>query len=220
MKTVINLFVLIFAISANAQSVQEPINSRTLRAELFEILTLPRDVVMMGDSLTERGEWSELLPSSILVANRGIGGDTIGNMLARAAVVLSVHPKRIYVMAGINDLVHMQERLPMTELLQQYQTLVNTLGSEGAEVIVQSTLFVSTTRAAFVNPRVAELNAGMKRYCARARCDYIDVNAKLAPRGVLLSKYSGDGVHLAPAGYLAWARLVSENLAVGRAAHN
>ncbi|VDA83922.1 hypothetical protein BANRA_01348 [Escherichia coli] len=39
---------------------------------MFELLKEQRDIVMLGDSITARGEWNELLPS-LSVANRGIG---------------------------------------------------------------------------------------------------------------------------------------------------
>src|SRR3954465_13997073 len=56
-----------------------------MRGDLFHALATAavthRDVVVVGDSLTERGEWWELLDRP--VANRGVAGDTVAAVRAR-----------------------------------------------------------------------------------------------------------------------------------------
>lgn len=51
---------------------------------MFEEMCRHRSVVMLGDSITARGEWSEFFNSSD-IANRGVEGDNAQGMLGRVA---------------------------------------------------------------------------------------------------------------------------------------
>src|SRR5436305_980393 len=75
------------------------------RAGMFhELAAAPgrRDVVVLGDSLTERGEWWELLERP--VANRGIANDTVATVRARLDDVVALSPRVVFVLNGVNDL--------------------------------------------------------------------------------------------------------------------
>jgi lysophospholipase L1-like esterase len=48
---------------------------------------------MLGDSITDEGEWTELLGFN--VKNRGISGDTIERILHRLDTILESKPKQI-----------------------------------------------------------------------------------------------------------------------------
>lgn len=73
------LFLVILTVDAHAESgsgkAQEIFDTPPyrMRASLFESLANHRDVIMLGDSITARGEWSELTGLAS-IANRGIGG--------------------------------------------------------------------------------------------------------------------------------------------------
>ena len=41
------------------------------------------DIVMLGDSITAMGQWSEMFPAADIL-NRGLGGDTVADIAARA----------------------------------------------------------------------------------------------------------------------------------------
>ena len=68
---------------------------------------LPRDgsysIVMLGDSLTQRGPWNEIA-SVGNVANRGLEGATVDQITDLIVPTIPRSAKRIYVMAGVNDL--------------------------------------------------------------------------------------------------------------------
>lgn len=55
-----------------------------MRLSMFEEMCRHRSVVMLGDSITARGEWSEFFNSSD-IANRGVEGDNAQGMLGRVA---------------------------------------------------------------------------------------------------------------------------------------
>ena len=60
-------------------------------------------IVFLGISITEQGWWSLLLKRGD-VENRGIGGDNTFGMIDRLPDILKSKPRKIFLMAGINDL--------------------------------------------------------------------------------------------------------------------
>src|SRR5215470_4664517 len=72
------------------------------RIDLFHALAADpvthRDVVVVGDSLTERGEWWELLDRP--VANRGVAGDTVEAVRARLDDIAALDPRVVFVLVG------------------------------------------------------------------------------------------------------------------------
>ena len=47
------------------------------------------EIVMLGDSLTERHDWNGLLTAQAIVRNRGIAGDTTDGVLARLDEIIA-----------------------------------------------------------------------------------------------------------------------------------
>lgn len=180
-------------------------------------------VVMLGDSLTDVAEWSELLPG-VDVVNRGLTGDTVLGMLARIQTVTRLRPDRVMVMAGANDLI--RNRTPAA-VLADYRRLVLALQASGTKVTIESTLHVGHDRVwpgvqRFRNYRrnssIAELNEGLRNLAAETGADYLDINAVLAPSGEMSEEMTIDGVHLAPAAYRVWAGILLQALAGDAAA--
>lgn len=63
------------------------------RATLFEVLpTSKKDIIFLGNSITNGGEWAELLGNPH-VKNRGISGDRADTMLDRLHVITKGQPK-------------------------------------------------------------------------------------------------------------------------------
>src|SRR3954451_7586104 len=73
------------------------------RAALFRELKGMPEIVMLGDSLTEWGNWHELVPE-FRVINRGIAGDTSSGVLDRLEEVIARRPKLVFLMIGTNDI--------------------------------------------------------------------------------------------------------------------
>src|SRR3954464_460041 len=59
------------------------------RTSLFRVIGQKAEVVMIGDSLTDGGEWAELFPQQDIV-NRGIDSDTTHGVLARLDTLLKL----------------------------------------------------------------------------------------------------------------------------------
>jgi len=74
------------------------------RASLFSKLPItPKDIVFIGNSITNGAEWNELFPRK-RVKNRGISSDTSEGVYDRLAPVVKGKPAKIFILIGINDI--------------------------------------------------------------------------------------------------------------------
>lgn len=181
------------------------------RNDLFHALAADpvthRDVVVVGDSLTERGEWWELLDRP--VANRGVAGDTVESVRARLDDVAALGPRVVFVQVGINDLL--AGALP-DALAARHAALIAELRGRlpRARIVAASLLPIRDELVArdaeLTSATVRRANELYRRGAAAAGADWIDLHARLAdPDGELDPRYSSDGLHLSGAGYRAWA---------------
>ena len=81
-----------------------------------------QNIVMLGNSLTERGFWAEYFQGK-RVLNRGIGCDCISGMINRVQPIVDGRPKAIFIMGGANDLLF--SKISNEKLLQQYERLLD-----------------------------------------------------------------------------------------------
>lgn len=61
------------------------------------------EILMIGDSLIEYGDWDDLLGTEVI--NRGMGGDTTEGVLMRIGRSLKREPGKIFLMVGVNDII-------------------------------------------------------------------------------------------------------------------
>ncbi|MGG6496350.1 UNVERIFIED_CONTAM: esterase, partial [Bacteroidetes bacterium 56_B9] len=65
-----------------------------------------KDIVMLGNSLTEGGgDWSARLGKKN-VRNRGIIGDEVMGIYDRLHQILPGHPAKLFLLIGVNDISH------------------------------------------------------------------------------------------------------------------
>lgn len=189
----------------------------TVAAELQQIYpTRHADIVMLGDSLTAEADWQELLPGRDVV-NRGVAGQTADEIAARTGDVLRLRPRVVFVMAGTNDL--MEGKTP-DQVAAAWAQILDRLQGAGI-VVVQPVVHVARDRGAFGlqrfwynrrNDQIAALNAKLRDLATSRGLRFIDLNAALAPSGVLPDEATNDGTHLRAATYLLWARTIEKTL--------
>ncbi|WP_198007058.1 GDSL-type esterase/lipase family protein [Roseobacter sp. CCS2] len=181
------------------------VEERRTRLQLFEQFATQSEFVMIGDSITHRGLWTEFLPN-YSVANRGIGGDTTDDVLRRMDSVLNLQPKFAFTMIGINDLSYGVET---QEVFENYTAVLDILMANDITPIIQSTL---ACRAATCGDRikdVAELNLLLAQYAAQNGIIFVDLNAVLADaEGSLRAEVTQDGLHLNGLGYKRWVDVI------------
>ena len=179
-------------------------NEHRNRVSIFN--SLPKEtnsVMFLGNSITRRGPWQELLPLFI-TSNRGVGGDRIKGMYNRLDDVIADQPTALFIMGGINDLTNPASKVD--EVWKDYEKMLAKISKElpGTMVYVQSTLPVAAENDHdnIVNPKVVELDKYLKAAADKYGYRYIDVAAALSDEnGFLKSEYTLDGLHLNANGY-------------------
>lgn len=201
--------------SAAAQKFHNAYYDTRVAAHAAEGLA-PRAIVFLGNSITEQGWWQVLIPGR-KVENRGIGGDNTYGMLDRLPAILESRPRKIFLMAGINDLTAGR---PVEEIAANIEKMAEMIHAAcpDCELFVQSVLPVNDARLAYPairgkNPQVRELNARLQALCDRTqRAAYVDLWPVMADaQGQLRLEYTKDGIHLHPAAYQAWVSHLKKN---------
>lgn len=160
-------------------------------------------IVQFGDSLTEWGPWSQLLPELNLV-NCGVAGETTADMLQRVEHTLELQPHLVLVMAGINDLAQGET---VDQVFSRYRTMLQRWRAAEIAVVVQSTLFVGS-RIQELNPLVEQLNQRLQALCIQMGCRYVDLTSVLCPGSFLPPHLSDDELHLNEQAYQCWAKQI------------
>lgn len=189
------------------------------RFRTLETTAPKQGIVLFGDSITAR--WPEGLFPGKDVNNRGIGGDHIGGwnyfgLLDRLDTsIAALQPRKIYLMIGVNDML--PGGPPMDNMITAYGYLLHELKelAPGAEVVVHSILPVSKPEFSYMHEPIKELNSYIKKLAAFRGMKYVDLYSRFADeQGLLKKELTNDGVHLTPAGYELWRKvLIEEGLA-------
>lgn len=178
----------------------------------------PDEIIFLGDSITDGGNWSEMF-ESLRVKNRGISGDTAVGLLDRLDEVLSSKPAKIFLMIGINDLGKGRtESFLLANIKRILKEIKRT--SPATAIYLQSLLPVSDRFSVFptyVNktPQILAVNKVLRRMSEEYKLHYIDLYSAFADEQSKLSgEFTNDGLHLTGAGYLLWKSVIDEH--VGR----
>lgn len=169
--------------------------------EQYERFTGRYDVVMFGDSLTERGHWQDMFPE-VRIGNRGIGGDDTSGMLARVAAVEATGAKKVFIMAGTNDL---SRRAAPDIIAKNIIAIAKKFSLKGITPVIQSTIFSGEQRKG-KNPKIRQINELLELNAQANGFLYLDVNRFIAPDGYLKNQYTVDGTHLTVEGYQVWKK--------------
>ena len=169
------------------------------------------DIIMLGDSITDEGEWTELL--GLNVKNRGISGDTTERILYRLDVILESKPKQVFLMIGINDL--MNNGKSVTATLEQYKNILREFQEKTpkTKVFVQSVLPVNNKVYLYWqdNKNVLKINSGLKELAKEFNYEYIDIfSLLLDSENQLDAQYTVDGLHLNGEAYLVWKAVIKK----------
>ena len=180
------------------------------RVSFFDSFPLdPDDIVMLGDSITEGGEWGEIFPA-LPIRNRGISGDTTTGVLARLQAIVDAKPRAIFLKIGTNDLTLGPDR---DVSYQQYRSIVATIQalSAGTDIYVQSVL----PRGVELQDDVEHYNAQINTIANELGVTYIDLYpAFLAPDGSIRDDLTLDEVHLTGSGYRLWQSLLEPTMSI------
>lgn len=161
------------------------------------------DIVFVGDSHTDRCEWSELFHRCGII-NRGIDGDTTDGVLKRLSGITSMKPRKIFLMIGAADFI-IGRSVPL--ITANYKMIIARIRAETPETILYIQSVLPTVYRIVPMPReqIRSLNREIKGMADNRHVVYIDLyNRMIDSTGDLEPSYSIDGVHLTGRGYLVW----------------
>jgi len=187
------------------------------RVEYFrKMLPVKNDIVFLGNSITERGEWQEILSDYRWpVVNRGVGGDNSFGILARMDEVLASKPRAIFLMDGINDLFR---KLPYDVSVNNYRKIIRMIKQQSpkTKIYVESALPINEemTSAVYTKDRnrmVPVLNEKIRQMAAEEKVTYVNIVPLFEDgNGNLKKELSIDGVHLKASAYIEWVKYLKE----------
>ena len=180
------------------------------RATLFESLPITsNDIVFLGNSITNGGEWSELF-DNLHVKNRGISGDIVMGVYDRLHPILQGKPAKIFLLIGINDLAR---GTSADTIVNGIRLIVEKIKAESPDtkLYLQSLLPVSDYYNMFKGhtnhwQEIVQINTLLAVLAAKGHLKYIDLYSYFVDNstGKMNIKYSNDGLHLLGSGYLLW----------------
>ncbi|EEQ1658903.1 hypothetical protein AAB750_000515 [Escherichia coli] len=161
------------------------------------------DIIMLGDSITETGRWSDFFPS-VSIANYGIAGDTSQGIKNRLEPIINAKPKKVFIMIGTNDLTNHES---VQKILDNYRDIIEILNRNGITTIIQSTIY-SGINEKIKNKKIKQINEGLQKLSNEQQITYLDLNTSLSPNGYLKNEYTIDDTHLSKDGYKAWIEIL------------
>jgi lysophospholipase L1-like esterase len=175
------------------------------------------DIIWLGDSITDGGEWAEFFPNK-KVLNRGVSADNTFGILNRIREVTNHKPKKIFLLIGINDI---SKNIPDSIIIINFQRIIDSVKilSPKTKLYVQSILPTNDKFTNFKNHQnktehILAINTALQKMCDNKNCIYVDLyNNFMNAEGKLDEKYTNDGLHLLGAGYEKWREVVTGILA-------
>lgn len=180
------------------------------RIQMFKTDTLAAgDIVLLGDSHTERGgDWSGHLGIPH-IKNRGISGDNTDGVMARINEIICAQPAVVILMIGTNDLFTAYDA---QKIASNIDLIGNTLAGQlpDARIIVQTVMPLAEGHEMTV--KLSAINMKL-RAMVSANYQLLDTNLLLSDaKGALPPTFTQDGVHLNKFGYRQWFDILRDAL--------
>lgn len=207
------LFICISSVTTNGQNIrydtiryEKPYYLKKVSKFKSEPVKTGR-VIFLGNSITEFGNWPNLLNDST-VLNRGIAGDNTFGVLERLGDIVIREPSKLFIEIGINDVA---QNIPASITVKNILTIVERVRSKSPKTkfYVMSAL-PHNDKAQKKYPEIFHkdeqvnlLNKKLKQKARKGKFSYIDFNKELLDvDGKLDTKYAkSDGLHLNETGY-------------------
>ena len=180
----------------------------------LEKLNFKADACFFGNSLTCYSNFQKEYPNKKIVT-LGYPGQGVKGMLKRCNQITAVHPDKIFVMAGINDLN--LNKMSFAEFCGYYEQLVDSISylNKNADIYLQSVLPVNHG-IDYRHPRkenILKANYFIKKIATRKKLVYIDLyNSFLDEKGELKEEYTTDGIHINEAAYTVWSNIIKKHI--------
>ena len=176
------------------------------------------DVVFIGDSITDLwyGADPEFFDDNGFIG-RGIGGQTSIGVLARFRQdAVSLHPKVVVILAGINDIAGNDGEIPVENTIDNLAAMCDIARANGIVPLLCSLTPCSRfywAPDANPAPEVARVNELMRLWAESAGVRYVDYWSEMAgPEGGMKEGYSKDGCHPTAEGYAVMEEIIMQHI--------
>jgi lysophospholipase L1-like esterase len=178
------------------------------KLSVYEQLAIgPNDIVFIGDSIMDLGEWSELFEDRH-AKKRTLDGDDTHTVLSRLGAIIEGKPRHVVFLCGINNF---QKGIPYAQTTQEYAQIVAMLSFELPDTHlwllqvfpVNTQLYerwIVPAYPSLIRPTRAEVEK-LNDYIAtlavaRSRTHFVKMPSLLDSSGELGEVYTLDGLHL------------------------
>jgi beta-lactamase len=177
-----------------------------------------KDIVMLGNSLTENGgDWAARLGNKN-VRNRGIIGDEVMGVYDRLHQILPGHPAKLFLLIGVNDVSH---DLTTDTIVGMIRVTVERIrkDSPDTKLYLQSLLPINESfgrykRLAGKTNMIPEINKQLEELAKEKGLTYINLFPLFTEKGsnVLRAELTTDGLHLKEEGYKIWVKAIRKKI--------
>ncbi|MBR5857031.1 MAG: hypothetical protein IKY70_07145 [Bacteroidales bacterium] len=181
-----------------------------------------KDIVLLGDSLTEGGDWSEYFSKTEAklnkkggaIRNRGIVGDTAEGIYDRLDEITSGKPYKLFFLCGANDVSHDLSADTIAARIER--VLVRIIDeSPKTKVYLQSMLpfnesFKRYKKLDGKTYMVALVNERLEDMAERLGIKFINLHPLFLEEGTesMNPAITADGLHLKSEGYAIWSEAI------------
>lgn len=218
----IRLLTVLLLLPLNFIPAQEPVRSAHYdsRLQVFEQETpiCHQEIVMLGNSLTQNGgDWNTRLGKK-LIRNRGIIGDDAQGIYDRLDEITSGHPRKIFLLAGVNDLSH---DLTVDSIVAQLAKVIDKIRKDSPQtrLYVQSLLPIneSFNRYQRLNGKsdsIPVINRKLKKVAKSRKARFINLFPRFTAHDArsLRPELTTDGLHLNESGYVIWCKALKKRI--------
>ena len=164
-----------------------------------------KDIVMLGNSLTENGgNWAARLGNKH-VRNRGIIGDEVMGVYDRLHQILPGHPAKLFLLIGVNDISH---GLTSDSIVSMIRTTVERIRKESPDTRLYLKRLTGKTSM------IPEINKLLEALAKEKGLTYINLFPLFTEKGsnVLRADLTTDGLHLKEEGYKIWVKAIKKKI--------
>ena len=177
-----------------------------------------KDIVMLGNSLTEGGgDWGKRLGKDNVI-NRGISGDEVMGVYDRLHQILPGKPAKIFLLIGVNDVSHDLSTDSIVYRIDQTLTRIQKESPE-TKVYLQSLLPINESfnrykRLTNKTYQIPEINARLETLAKEKKITFINLYPLFTEKGtnVLKKELTYDGLHLNDEGYKVWVDAIKKKM--------
>lgn len=169
------------------------------------------DVAFLGNSITFQSDFQSVFPQ-ISIINLGYPGDNLKGMKRRITMLENPSFKKIFIMAGTNDLIVNDVETYRADYIQLIETIKARLPQ--TKIYLQSVLPSNhgfNTKFDYApNEKVRQANKMVEVIADSLDCDYINLfDLYVGNDGELPAEFTTDGVHLTQNAYKIWIEAVT-----------